>query len=660
MATYYLDPWAGNDANDGTTFANRWKTYTSGATAARIAPGDTIRCISTPADSALGTCGWTNGSKVITIPTGTCKTLSTCETVWTAVTGVTCSSNSGARRQGTNSLNVQITNNTLTGKLAYFDLGAATDFSAYQIVSLMRRTNNATTGVLEIRLCSDATGDTAITTLTLLTMVSSNRWHADVMDSGAALPSNVRSVALYRSSGTGTPTLIIDNIVACKAYGTADCLTHLSVIKKSGSTDPWRPLMYIDATADTVGLNADPNADLGQTVATYPGTTESVATRVWTAWPWPTSTTAALLLVNDSGTDPSTQIHFSGGWDRTNMSTQDAVTFIGQGHPSGAAIDFNQKSHVKISKHAFCVVGAACRLRTSYNVLEDVSFFSVDTGVSTSASSNANSCTLTRVVAVGSAATLFELQGLGAHTLVDCEAYDCRSGGTGGVTLTTSENVMRGLKSQNNLGYGLNINGPMNRLKDAVLQYNSVADILLSAAAGKAGFAYNTQLLSTTEVSVAAGGDCAFASHNHDGVAGQHIYWGDGYRVEAEAGADRHTASGLAWKMYVTSTSRTSYNPADFLIARIAVASGSLVTITAWVMRSNTGLSASLVIPASVNNAILGVAADVATAMTASAGTYEQLTATFTPSAAGVVEAYLYAWGGSTYNVVVDDVAVTQ
>jgi hypothetical protein len=36
MAAYYLDFENGNDANDGTTFANRWKTLTNGATAARF------------------------------------------------------------------------------------------------------------------------------------------------------------------------------------------------------------------------------------------------------------------------------------------------------------------------------------------------------------------------------------------------------------------------------------------------------------------------------------------------------------------------------------------------------------------------------------------------------------------------------------------------
>lgn len=43
MSTFYLDLEGGSDAADGTTFANRWKTFENGATAARIAPGDVVR-----------------------------------------------------------------------------------------------------------------------------------------------------------------------------------------------------------------------------------------------------------------------------------------------------------------------------------------------------------------------------------------------------------------------------------------------------------------------------------------------------------------------------------------------------------------------------------------------------------------------------------------
>src|SRR3972149_419032 len=61
MAIFYLDYEGGNDVNDGTTFANRWKTFTSGATAARIAPGDVIRVMASPDQTSLGITGvWTD------------------------------------------------------------------------------------------------------------------------------------------------------------------------------------------------------------------------------------------------------------------------------------------------------------------------------------------------------------------------------------------------------------------------------------------------------------------------------------------------------------------------------------------------------------------------------------------------------------------------
>lgn len=68
MATFYLDPEGGNDANDGTSFANRWKTITNGATAARIAPGDTVKIKGSPNPTSLGiTAKWTSGRRASTV-----------------------------------------------------------------------------------------------------------------------------------------------------------------------------------------------------------------------------------------------------------------------------------------------------------------------------------------------------------------------------------------------------------------------------------------------------------------------------------------------------------------------------------------------------------------------------------------------------------------
>ena len=74
MANYYLDYEGGNDAGSGVSFATRWKTLSSGATAARIAPGDTIRIMGSPAVQSLGINGTWTSSKLETAKSITSST----------------------------------------------------------------------------------------------------------------------------------------------------------------------------------------------------------------------------------------------------------------------------------------------------------------------------------------------------------------------------------------------------------------------------------------------------------------------------------------------------------------------------------------------------------------------------------------------------------
>lgn len=64
--TFYLDYENRDDSKDGSSWANAWKTITSGATAARIAPGDTIRIAKSPDPTSIGNATWTNLSKTVT------------------------------------------------------------------------------------------------------------------------------------------------------------------------------------------------------------------------------------------------------------------------------------------------------------------------------------------------------------------------------------------------------------------------------------------------------------------------------------------------------------------------------------------------------------------------------------------------------------------
>lgn len=60
MATYYIDMVNGSDAAAGTSWGAAWKTPNSGSTAARIAPGDTIKVAKSPNKISLGNGTWTS------------------------------------------------------------------------------------------------------------------------------------------------------------------------------------------------------------------------------------------------------------------------------------------------------------------------------------------------------------------------------------------------------------------------------------------------------------------------------------------------------------------------------------------------------------------------------------------------------------------------
>ena len=92
-------------------------------------------------------------------------------------------------------------------------------------------------------------------------------------------------------------------------------------------------------------------------------------------------------------------------------------------------------------------------------------------------------------------------------------------------------------------------------------------------------------------------------------------------------------------------------------IAQIAVGASALVTVKAWMRRTNTGLTGRLVCKGSQ---IDGVAADVTSSITAAANTWEEVSLTFTPSEAGVVEIETQWYGGTTYTGYVSDATFSQ
>jgi len=123
---------------------------------------------------------------------------------------------------------------------------------------------------------------------------------------------------------------------------------------------------------------------------------------------------------------------------------------------------------------------------------------------------------------------------------------------------------------------------------------------------------------------------------------------------------NRHTASGIAWKVSPTSTNGTSYAPGIINLATFCCSANNLVTFKCWVKKSHaTDIAASIVLTA---YQIAGVTSDV-TATKASDTNYEELTITFTPTADGVVTVQGRVWwvaNAADDSVYFDDITITQ
>jgi len=753
MATYYLDYDGGNDANDGTTFANRWKTWTSGATAARIAPGDTIRVMKSKDPTSLGINGtWTdapsagpfatssitsstnaspisvttgthglstgdyvwitghttntnanghwkitvtssttftldgstgNGTGgatgtyqivtngVVTLASALTKTIASTgnqgegRTAWTASANVTTSLSTSMLRSGdvTDSIAVQAA--FTTGLAAYKALGSAVDFSAYKQVSFnimqIAGTAASASGDISIKLCSDTAGATPVNTINVPGLAINNTMNTFTVDTGAALGSSIQSVALYVNTDRGTQTFIIDNIIACKDSTSNDSLTLSSLIGKNSGNETWYGIASIKDTQVILDNGRNTNTVLGFH-AGYSGTTETVTTYKREPTITLGNANATVSSVTDSGTAGS-YINFEGGWDRTNMTTQDGETWYASQNASGTGLLISGKSFISINKINMVGYSTGLQVSTaSHHIIIDNYSGNCNNNNGILMTSSIPSNILFKTINalnnnVGAALSISGSASVTINTLNSISNNTATSSTNAALTILTSNSVViRNLGNVTNnryygvSGFGLtSYNGTFSKNYTAVCTANAVSQ--------NAYIYFRNTTMSGTEFDTSGTANGLYIySEKHDKTTDNHYIFGN-YGVITSDTSVRHTASGISWKMSPTSTSADSIFPLKLSIAKIACTSGNLVTVKAWMRRDDTGLTMSLVCP---GNQISGVSSDVTSSMTAAANTWEELTITFTPSEAGTVEIFAYAYGGSTFNGYVDDMTITQ
>lgn len=409
MAIKYLDFEGGNDANDGSTFALRFKTVTNGATAARISAGDTIRIMGSPDPTLVGQATWTQYSKNITLASAVTANICDCETAWTGSTNVTVTADPATFKENAKSMKAVIATAFTTGKVAFFATGTL-DLSAYQQISFwIFNTVAVAANTMSIRLCTDTLGATSVHTIAIPAIASTSQWVPVTVDFGSNLNAAIASVALYQDVDIAAISIQIDNIIACKASSDPASLTLTSLIGKvcnlswaastayatgderkatqpnrngfryrattpgtTGTTEPIWPLEFGVPVADgdmvwtcvgledtwygiqsingtTVKLDNSVNT-LASAGRGYSGSTETTATykRETIRLSMVSSSSTTSHSVQVSGT-AGNEITFIGGWDRTSMATQTGETWWDLQNGVGLVMDANGKNHLKVN-----------------------------------------------------------------------------------------------------------------------------------------------------------------------------------------------------------------------------------------------------------------------------------------------------------------------
>ena len=160
----------------------------------------------------------------------------------------------------------------------------------------------------------------------------------------------------------------------------------------------------------------------------------------------------------------------------------------------------------------------------------------------------------------------------------------------------------------------------------------------------------------SNEFNFYGGSDGRIYSQNHDNTSGNHYLFADFGLIRPQTSV-RYSNSGFAWSLSPTSDYRRESYPLAFPIGQVAVSANSLVTVRAWMRRTNFGLTFRLRVK---GGQITGVTNDVISYMTAAADTWQQVSLSFTPTETGVVEVLAECWGNTTYTGYIDDLSITQ
>lgn len=319
---------------------------------------------------------------------------------WTASSNVTTSlvtassimwgSSNQAINEHYHSDKIDIASGFGTGKAAYWATGGL-DLSGYQQISF-KLLGNATSqhygSNCSLRLCDDSGGNSTVNTLNFdLKGYKNDTWAEVVVDLGSNFGNNINSIALYVDTDQGAQSFILNNIIACKASSAADSLTHRSVVGLNTTSDPcWYGIESINDKRiifeqKTYGSSTHVGYYGGRSNAGFSDNLSNVniykreSNRSKYVIDTIANASSGYVTISsgisNSGQNNSNWINVSGGWDRTNMSTQSLESSFIDGLIKDATWNFATFYGCNISK-----IGTV-RLKQNHssgqvNALEDI------------------------------------------------------------------------------------------------------------------------------------------------------------------------------------------------------------------------------------------------------------------------------------------------
>ena len=603
-------------------------------------------------------------------------------------------------------IRTQIASGFTTGKAWYYRLPKELDLSAYQGISFTLHNiadSDAQKANKEIRLCSDETGDTAVNTMRIrATPAACNG--TQVYDTGGNLGSSIKSIALYVDADHGAEDIRICNIIAFKT-GVNDVITHEDVFGKNTTSEPafWKPWYiqedHILFSFNNMDTGHDVNDSLtGSTVTSYSGTSETVALHKVTPFTLYGAEDATngtwtgyyhkflVRLYLDSRSRQNQEVtKITGGWNTTDMSTQDSITWINVLSRSHRFADTSAGSGSYTANIMFERFGQGCgdgllvlegHKSAVVNKIYQAGFS--DNGIITLTS---NSRFRRGVVIDGLYQTNGRYAGIqGVYNTQQGGYYrdqptmivkDMHLYATGHQYAALQPAYIQDLKV---LGKQyIFVDGQFNFPSNVTIK-NLVADGIWSTLTDADVRAHNTTLgLLVNETHPHTVNQYGSTNHsslslgNINNNANDHrIYLSNGF-IKTETSV-RHGTSGVAWKIQpriehtgsnaYSANNNVDWNPLYFAVARVFVETNKVVTFKAYVRIDNTGITAR--VAARLDRNIITINSDVVATCTAAANIWQELTLSITPVNSGELVIDFEAYGGNSHTAYIDDISISQ